>query len=194
MRVYILSIVALLFIGCSKTTVVLADSGKKHNAIVVKTDKGSVTLDKVGSYVDLKAKDKAPSSVKRMSKEQMKRRFNDVINSAPAKPISYLLYFKPNSLELTQSSKELLSRVLETIKERTPCMVDIIGHTDTVGSSKSNLEVSLKRAKYIASMIKKMKIKVVSLSVKGYGERDLLVKTADNISNAQNRNVEIFIK
>ncbi len=194
MKIYISIITTLFFIGCSKTTVVLADNGKTHNAIIVKTKKGSVTLDKVGSYVDLKSKDKAPSKIKTMSKEQMQKKFKDVINSAPAKPISYMLYFKPNSLELTEQSKQLLKKVLKSIKDRTPCMVDIIGHTDTVGSNKINIKTSLNRAKYIASIIKEMNIKVVSLSVKGYGEEDLLVKTANNVSNEKNRNVEIFIK
>jgi len=35
---------------------------------------------------------------------------------------------------------------------------------------------------------------VVSLTAKGYGEEDLLVKTADNVAQSKNRNVEIFIK
>ena len=190
----IVPIFSIFFIGCSKTTVVLVDNGKVHNAIIVSTDKGSVKLDKVGSFVDLSAKDKAPSKIKEMSKEEIKKRFEDVIVSAPPKPLSYMLYFKPNSLELTEKSKKLLDIVLQSIKDRSPCMVDIIGHTDTIDSNEKNIKVSLQRAKYISSMIKKMNIKVVSLSTKGYGEEDLLVKTADNVEEQKNRAVEIFIK
>jgi len=190
----IVTVFSIFFIGCSKTTIVLADNGKVHNAIIVSTDKGSVKLDKVGSFVDLSAKDKAPSKIKEMSKEEIKKRFGDVIISAPPKALSYMLYFKSNSLELTEKSKKLLDTVLKSIKDRSPCMVDIIGHTDTTGSKEQNIKVSLKRAKYISSMIKKMNIKVVSLSAKGYGEEDLLVKTADNVEEQKNRAVEIFIK
>ena len=190
----IVPIFSIFFIGCSKTTIVLVDNGKVHNAIIVSTDKGSVKLDKVGSFVDLSAKDKAPSKIKEMSKEEIKKRFEDVIVSVPPKPLSYMLYFKSNSLELTEKSKRLLDIVLQSIKDRSPCMVDIIGHTDTIDSNEKNIKVSLQRAKYISSMIKKMNIKVVSLSAKGYGEEDLLVKTADNVEEQKNRAVEIFIK
>jgi len=190
----IVPIFSIFFIGCSKTTIVLVDNGKVHNAIIVSTDKGSVKLDKVGSFVDLSAKDKAPSKIKEMSKEEINNRFEDVIVSAPLKPLSYMLYFKSNSLELTEKSKKLLDIVLQSIKDRSPCMVDIIGHTDTIDSNEKNIKVSLQRAKYISSMIKKMNIKVVSLSAKGYGEEDLLVKTADNVEEQKNRAVEIFIK
>ncbi|HHC11387.1 MAG TPA: OmpA family protein [Campylobacterales bacterium] len=195
MRLFnIITILSIFFVGCSKTTIVLGDNGKAHNAIIVSTDKGSVRLDKVGSFVDLSSKDKAPSKIKKMSKEEMQKRFQDVIASVPTKPLSYMLYFKSNSLDLTEKSKKILNIALKSIQNRSPCMVDIIGHTDTMGSNEQNIKVSLKRAKYISSIIKKMNIKVEDLSTKGYGEEDLLVKTADNIAQEKNRAVEIFIK
>ncbi|HHB94693.1 MAG TPA: OmpA family protein [Campylobacterales bacterium] len=195
MRLFnIITILSIFFVGCSKTTIVLGDNGKAHNAIIVSTDKGSVRLDKVGSFVDLSSKDKAPSKIKKMSKEEMQKRFQDVIASVPTKPLSYMLYFKSNSLDLTEKSKKILNIALKSIQNRSPCMVDIIGHTDTMGSNEQNIKVSLKRAKYISSIIKKMNIKVEALSTKGYGEEDLLVKTADNIAQEKNRAVEIFIK
>jgi len=73
-------------------------------------------------------------------------------------------------------------------------MVDIIGHTDTTGSNEINIKVSLKRAKYIESILKEKGVKAESLTAKGYGEEDLEVETADNVAEAKNRNVEIFIK
>ncbi|MCK4440533.1 MAG: OmpA family protein [Sulfurovaceae bacterium] len=190
----IITIFSIFFVGYSKTTIVLGDNGKSHNAIIVSTDKGSVKLDKVGTFVELKDKEKAPSKIKKMSKEEMQKKFADVIASVPPKPLSYMLYFKSNSSNLTEKSKKLLKIVLKSIQDRTPCMVDIIGHTDTVGSNKQNIEVSLKRARYISSIIKKMNTKIVALSTKGYGEENLLVKTADNVTQDKNRAVEIFIK
>ena len=189
-----ISIFALLFIGCSKTTVVLLDSGKPNSSIIVSTQKGSSRVDKIGSYVELKDSDEAPSKIKKMSPDELKSRFGNVINSAPEKPISYMLYFKTGSTELTDESKEIFKKALKSIKERSPCMVDIIGHTDTVGSSAINAKVSLKRAKYVKSLIEKTDIKRLSMKAKGYGESDLFVKTADNVDEAKNRNVEIFIK
>ena len=193
MRFLLILTISSLFIGCSKTTVVLLDSGKAGSSITVATQKATTKVDKVGAFLELKDKDKAPSDVKEMSKEELQSRFGDVLKAAPEKPASYLLYFESGST-LTQESKKMLEEALKTIKKRSPCIVDIIGHTDTTGSSSLNQKVSLKRAKYIKSIIEKKNIKVLSLNAKGYGEEDLQVKTPNNTANAKNRNVEIFIK
>ena len=190
-----LFIALLVFVvtGCSKTTVVLLDSGKSENAILVGNEKGETKIDQVGSYVNLKDKETAVSEVKTMSKDEISERFSKVLAAAPLKPLSYTLYFE-NATTLTKDSELQLIKAFKSIEERSPCMVDIIGHTDTVGSSAINTKVSLKRAKYIESLIKAKGIKVLELVAKGYGEEDLLVKTADNVNEAKNRNVEIFIK
>jgi len=184
----------LLFVGCSKSTVVLLDNGKVHNAVIVSTDKGSQKLDKVGASVALNDKDAKPSEVEEMSKEEIASRFGDVLAAAPHKALSYLLYFKPHSTELVEASKKTLKEALASIKREAPCMVDIIGHTDTVGSNAINMKVSKKRAMVVKERIEKENLKEVTLVAKGYGEEDLLVETPDNTDEAKNRNVEIFIK
>jgi len=194
-RVILLSSLALFFVACApKTTVVLLDSGKRHNAIIVANKTGQTRLDKVGSYVNLKDKVTVLSQVKMMSKDELNAKFSKVLASEPSKPLTYIVYFKPNSIELTEASKLTFKKALNSIKTRSPCMVDIIGHTDTVGVGKLNAKVSLKRAKSIESLVRKSKIKILSLVSKGYGEEDLLVQTKNNKSEARNRNVEIFIK
>ncbi len=184
-----------LMVGCSAPTkVVLLDNGKAHNAVVVSTNKGSAKLDSVGKFVSLKDKDTPPSPPKVMPKEEIEKQFGDLLAVIPKKPVSYILYFEPHSTRLTPESEQELKKALETIKKRQPCMVDIIGHTDTVGSNEINIKVSLKRAKYIKSLIEKEQLGKVEISAKGYGEEDLLVSTPDNTDEAKNRNVEIFIK
>lgn len=189
-----ITVIMSLFIGCSKTTVVLLDNGKTHNAVLVSTDKGSSKLDKVGNFVDLKDKNKAPTKIKTMSKKEIKNRFSKVLAVSPTKAKSFILYFRKGSTLLTEASTTLLEDALQTIGKSSPCMVDIIGHTDTVGSNEKNIQISLKRANYIKDIIEKRGVKVLSLTAKGYGEEDLQVKTADNTAEAKNRNVEIFIK
>ena len=186
----------LLFLtACSsKSTVVLVDSGKKHNAIVVATDKGVATLDKVGTFVELRDKEAQPSKIQTISPEEIERRFGSTLAAEPPKAATFILYFDLNSTTLNAESKRVLNEALKTIALRSPCMVDIIGHTDTIGSRKENLKVSKKRAETIKKLIMAKGEDIESLHVKGYGEEDLLVPTADNIAEARNRNVEIFIK
>ena len=194
-RFLLIPIMALFFVACSpRTTVVLLDSGKTHNAIIVGNAKGTTKIDKVGSYVELKDKNTSASKIKVMSKEELTARFAKVLAAEPLKPLTYIVYFKPNSTELTEDSKATFQKALKSIKTRAPCMVDIIGHTDTVGAGNLNAKVSLKRAKSIESLVRESKIKILSLVSKGYGEEDLQIQTKDNIAEAKNRNVEIFIK
>ena len=190
----ILIALSLLFLACApKSTVVLLDSGKNQNTIIFANEKGQTKLDKVGAYIDLKDKSSL-SDVKLMSKNELNERFSKVLAATPLKPLTYILYFKPNSTELTDESKQQLEEALKSIKERSPCIVDIIGHTDTVGSNAINAKVSLKRAKHVEALIKKQNLKIIALVSKGYGEEDLQVKTKNNKAEAKNRNVEIFIK
>jgi outer membrane protein OmpA-like peptidoglycan-associated protein len=183
-----------VFLACSKTTVVLLDSGKSHNEILVGNEKGERLLSEVGSYVDLVDKNETISKVEIMPKDEIESRFSKVIANEPLKAISYILYFKVKSMDLIPESQDALKKALKSIKERSPCTIDIIGHTDTTGSSALNIKVSLKRAKHIAALLKKENSTISGIVAKGYGEEDLLVLTDDNIDEARNRNVEIYIK
>jgi len=194
-KTFFIPSISFLFIGCSsKTTIVLLDSGKVHNAIIVSTNKGSKLLNKVGSFTQLNDKNQPPSKIQMMSNIDINTHYATLFQIAPKKPRTYIVFFKKNSTELTEASKKTLNEALKTIQDRSPCVVDVIGHTDTIGANQANAQVSLKRAKYVKSMIEKRKAKIVSLVAKGYGEEDLQMKTANNISEARNRNVEIFIK
>jgi len=176
------------------TTVVLLNNGKTHNAVIVSTEKGSSNLDKVGCYVEMKDKKKAPPAPKIMPPEEIKKRFGKVLSASAKAAISYRLYFKPHLMELTKASEKILLTAVKEMKKRSPCMVDIIGHTDTVGKSENNIKLSLIRAAYVKKLIDKIGVNVYALTIKGFGEEDLLIQTKDNISEAKNRNVEIFIK
>lgn len=196
--------------GCAeRTKVLLLDSGKSRNAILVSTQKGSKKVDKIGAFVNLSDKNQPPSPIKSMPKKEINSRYAQLFAIEPLAPRTYIVYFKANSLELTDESKKRLNQALKEINNRTknaPCMVDIIGHTDTVGSESSNFKVSLKRAEHLKSVISKHIRSIIEpiktirkkynilLTAKGYGEEDLLMKTSNNVPLARNRNVEIFIK
>lgn len=203
---FIISILIFITACVPKTNIILLDNGKVKNAVIVSTDKGSTKLDKTGSSVGIYSKDKAPSKIRSISEEEIRRKYRTLFKAMPKEPKSYILYFKNNSTELTNNSKTIFKEALKMIVERSPCVVDIIGHTDTVGSEENNIKVSLKRAKHIKSMIIQTEIKyskpevqnidvqTILLVAKGYGEADLLVKTEDNVAEEKNRNVEVFIK
>ena len=197
-------LVGILSVSCTKVkvtgTVVLLENNKPHNAIIISTNKGSRRVDKVRGSVDLIDKDTLPTKERVLSKEELKSHFGDILAIPNPEPLLYILYFKKNEMEMTPSSQELIKEILIKIVEKAPCMVDIIGHTDTVGSNQSNIKKSFKQAKYVTSIVKEEVLKLlkskknISLTTLGHGEEDLLIPTPDNHTNEKNRNVEIFIK
>ena len=68
----------------------------------------------------------------------------------------------------------------------------IAGHTDTVGSSSSNLKLSQDRARSISAWFRKRGVKL-PISFEGFGETSLEVKTADNVDEPRNRRVDYVL-
>ena len=177
----------------STTTVVLADNGKVQNAVLIQAGEHNVKLDEVGATVSFKEGEK-PSDVTIMSKEEMNRKFGNLLKAEPLKAENIILYLNEDNTGLSDNSIADMALAIETIKKRTPCSVDIIGHTDTTGDSSKNIELSLKRANLVKELMEKEGIDVSSFLVKGYGEEELLIHTADNVKEPKNRNVEVFIR
>jgi outer membrane protein OmpA-like peptidoglycan-associated protein len=195
MRLLTLSIIlsALVFAGCSKTTVILLpDSNNIVGKVAVSTDKGTQVLDKPNQYTEVSGS--SASAPKVMQQAKIKETFKDAINVLPKKPVSFLLYFKFGTSELTAESKTLISQVVESVKEREPSNVSIIGHSDTMGPAAYNVTLSLNRAESIKKLLLKKGVENSKIMVSSHGENDLLVKTPNGVSNRKNRRVEIMVK
>jgi outer membrane protein OmpA-like peptidoglycan-associated protein len=68
----------------------------------------------------------------------------------------------------------------------------IAGHTDSVGSSSSNLKLSHDRARSIATWFRKRGVKQ-PIAYEGFGETSLKVSTADNTDEVRNRRVDYIL-
>ena len=101
------------------------------------------------------------------------------------------MYFTEGS-NLTEISAKKIDEIRQTIKDRIPCNVSIIGHADTYGSDKINEKVSLDRAQSIAKNFKDLNIS--KLEIVSFGEKNLLIKTKDGVIEPKNRRVEIQIR
>ena len=190
---FILSIF-IAFSGCSSTRVVLLDNDKEHNSIVVTTKAGSVVIDKPYESTTLTSSTSAPKALETVSKKELISANQDSFNTQSLKPVSFMLYFKTDSTEMVTASRSDFKKVIESLKSRQPCYVDIIGHTDTTGSKNYNMKLSLKRTKMVEKMILNNKIITSKINLEYYGENAPLVKTADGKASSKNRRVEILIR
>jgi outer membrane protein OmpA-like peptidoglycan-associated protein len=175
-----------------KSSIILLDSNKT-SSIIISNDSGEVVLDKPNTTIEI-ADEKSLGEIKEISQESIDKRFGAVLSIKNLKPKSYFLYFEVGSDELTADSVKNIPMVLKTIEEKSPCKIEIIGHTDTVGDSSLNARISEERAEVVKKMFLSFGVDEVNIRTNGYGESDLVVQTLDEVDEAKNRTVEIFIK
>lgn len=72
--------------------------------------------------------------------------------------------------------------------ERT-CVANVSGYSDTIGSDSANVNISRKRAKYVAAKLEQDGFEIGNIT--GWGERQLSVLTADGVHHDQNRRVVV---
>lgn len=190
------AIVVTLPFLCSKpqTTAILLDNNSTHNAIVVATQEGNVTVDKPYFYTVLEANDQKPSEVKQGDPDTIRRKYADVLNALPTKSESILFYFEPGTAEITSESKNQIDGLMALIAAHEPAAVDIIGHTDRVGDADKNYALALERARAVEAFLTSRNVKVKYTTVTSYGENDPLIKTEDGISEPKNRRVEVIVR
>jgi outer membrane protein OmpA-like peptidoglycan-associated protein len=138
--------------------------------------------------------DQAPMPAKVMSEADVQRVFGDALSALPPPPRHFTLYFRFQSDELTDESSVLVPQILKAVKDLPSADVIVVGHTDTTGTSASNFELGLKRAKTLRKILVGAGLDVSSIDVISHGESDLLVKTADDVFEPRNRRVEITVR
>jgi OOP family OmpA-OmpF porin len=136
----------------------------------------------------------APTPVKTLSEADSAELFGDVLASLPSAPEHFVLNFQFDSDELTPESKALLPQVLNAVKGHPVPEVQVIGHTDTVGTSASNITLGMKRAEMIRKQLIDIGLDATLIEIVSHGEADLLVQTADEVPEPRNRRVEITVR
>lgn len=195
LRVLALLCFAVLLSGCATGdyVVLLESPDGTTGAVVIEDAKGQTRLDHKhqGVVIGARGFGSGPFDVNDL---RISRDFSEALAAQPALPQRFQLYFKIGSAELTAESEEAIEQVFETIRQRGPSAVSVIGHTDTLSGPRWNEQLGLIRAKAVADMLRRRHIDVIDLRVASHGERNLLIKTPDGVSEPRNRRVEISVR
>jgi len=138
--------------------------------------------------------DSGPSAPVVLSERDAERLFGEVLEALPPAPRHFTLYFKFESEDLTEESRKLLQDVLQEVMNRPVPDVVAIGHTDRIGSARNNAELGLRRASAVRAILVNAGLARSAVSVASHGEAELLVQTADGVSEPRNRRVEITVR
>jgi len=101
--------------------------------------------------------------------------------------------FESNSADLLKDSHEELNRVVQLINDNPDIRMEIMAHTDDVGSDKYNLVLAGKRAKSVVEYLVVNGVAQNRLVSTGYGESMPLVPNTSDENKAINRRVEMKI-
>ena len=193
MKKFSLLLSVLLIVGCAQERyVVLPDeSGQSGSLLVKPRAKAPVTLDSPNA---LSTSGFWGIGKRRADADEVKEVWRGSMEARPTPPVKFTLYFLEGTNELTPESKKELDGVFAEIKNRKVPDVVVIGHTDSVGSQESNDRLAESRARNMKAELERLGIDPESIKASGRGERELKVKTADEVAEALNRRVEIQVR
>lgn len=197
-RAGLIAVAAGLLAACAtyppQTVVLVPDQDGKVGTVVVTGPGGSTTLNQ--PYAAARGDASGKTERQAVTDSEVKTVFAGAIAAQPLRPVSFLLYFQEGTDEYTPASKAALTKVLAEIKRRKMAEIAVIGHTDRVGPVEYNDALSLKRAERVRKDFADRGFGVPphAISIAGRGERELVVPTADEVSEPRNRRVEINIR
>ncbi len=103
------------------------------------------------------------------------------------------IFFEYGKATLKPESFPELDRTVEFLKNNPSMEIEIAGHTDNIGSEKTNQILSQKRAQSVADYIISHGIDSARLKVVGYGESRPIAFNTDEEGRAKNRRVEFKV-
>ena len=194
MRRILLGLVLLSLASCSSRQslfVVLPNPDGSSGAVTIEDGQKSVVLDQPYAAGEVRGGVAGPVKVDQAQVQQI---FGNALAAQPLLPSHFVLYFEKDSDTLTPESQRQYQAVFADIKRRSVYEVEVIGHTDTLGTVPHNQQLSMSRAEMIRDRLVHDGISPKSISVAGRGQLDLAVKTADQVAEPKNRRVEITVR
>lgn len=183
-------------IGAGTGAVLGAVLGKQisgaDGAPIVGAVVGALAGGAVGNYMDrqraeLKQKLAAEEANRQLSVSTMA---DGSLNVAVAADVTY----DTGSAVLKPQAMAALDKLAGTMGDYNATVIHVVGHTDSVGSPQSNQSLSERRAASVASYLISRGVPAQRMREEGRGERELLIRTADNSNEPRNRRVDIVIK
>lgn len=187
----------LLISACSAPKnlfVLMPDADGTVGKISVQNDAGEQIVTTAGTFVKVKDAKTAPASPKPMTEQNINKIFQSAMSATPQPLARFILQFKSGTTMLTETSQALLPQITATVKERQPCDVRIVGHTDTAGPAQKNWKLGLQRAKTVKQILIDQGINADQIEAVSHGEKDLLIPIPDNVHEPKNRRVEVLIR
>ena len=107
---------------------------------------------------------------------------------------TYLVFFDWDRSNLTDRARQIIAEAAKATTRVQVTRIEVSGHTDTSGTPRYNQALSVRRAQAVAEELVRDGVARESITTQGFGERRLLVPTANGVREPQNRRVEIVLR
>lgn len=184
----------VLLSACAPVTrvVLLPQADGSASSVMVKSASGAQVLST--PYQRVSGQEAGSLKADATTAAEVQKAYPQLFASAPPLPTKYILNFMPGGTTLTSESQAALPKILDNVTQRSGADLVVTGHTDTTGALLANDELSLKRAQVVAQLLVDKGAPAARTEAVGRGKRELLLKTADEVDEPQNRRVEIVVR
>jgi OmpA-OmpF porin, OOP family len=105
--------------------------------------------------------------------------------------VALYINFDFDKADIKPDSQPIIDEIVKLLKENPTLNLSVEGHTDNVGKSVYNKQLSEKRAQAVASAVTAKGIEAKRLKSVGYGQEKPLADNASEEGKAKNRRVEL---
>ncbi len=158
----------------------------RRKAVLIGAGVGALTGGGIGAYQDRQEQELRQQLVN--SGVSVTRNGNDIILNMPSN-----ITFASGQDSLNPSFSQILDSVAIILNKYPKTVLDIDGHTDSVGDISSNQALSERRAVTVARYLNARQVDSRRLQVIGFGESRPVADNASDAGRAANRRVEIRI-
>jgi len=160
----------------------------------VSNQAGGRTLERAGEATRIFDAGTAPTEPVLMSAAEIEATFGAALAAQPTPPRHFILYFEQGEAELTPASRAEFPKIVAAVREFASVDTSVVGHSDTVGDARTNMELSLRRALAVGTLLAAEGIDPGTLDISSHGKTNPLVPTGDNVSEPRNRRVEVTVR
>lgn len=182
--------------GCAPNNVfvLMPEPDGKVGELTVSNEKGSQTIRQAGTGVVVEDPQSAPRQPTLLARSEIESIFGGAMDAEPDPPRVFHIFFLSGSTELTPASMKKLPAIMESIRERQSLDISVVGHSDRKGAEELNYKLSLERARHVRDILVESGVDPDIINTTSHGEENPLIPTADNVSEPQNRRVEVTIR
>lgn len=153
---------------------------------IVGTGIGALAGGAIGAYMDRQERELRRQTAG--SGVEIERRGDELVLTMPSG-----ITFAFDRYDVQPQFRPTLDKIAEVLGDYPQTMIDIYGHTDSVGGDPYNQTLSENRARSVSAYLATRGVQPVRMATLGYGETQPIADNATDSGRAANRRVELRI-